>query len=906
MRFLRPLLILVALLSPAQAQQQTFSNYVNGLPASGTLTGPEFVYILQNGVSKKTTVSALRAAIPVPPTPPPPSFTPAWQDLRMGAGGLTSDIKGYADGTKLVRTDTYGGYLYKATGSCTGWGSAWTAPCWQQLVTATSMPASVVNVDTTLVNVGVIELVACPSNTSVLYMAFGGRLFVSIDQGAHWVRTTASTNQDPNGGPKYAGPFIACDPNNPDIVYFGTDTITVKSINGTAGASGGTSSATFSTIATVGTTGAIPSIIIFDPNSLVVGGVSQHLWIFTYGTGVYETTNGGTTWTLTAGTPTTFTHAIADKFSQLWVVNATSTVKMYLNGTGWTTAGAIGGAKTGYGIAADPNSASKAANKLIITNDDGGLAISVNNGGAFSDSDFPETRSYVATGAQPGWLGTASQAAGGGIYTTSYGITIDASSNVWQSGGISVWTVPNPAVDTALTFSANAVGLEQLVTNQVFAPPGISPVVAVWDRGVYQIKNPDVFPSVQYPNSTSINQIEGAWGIDWAASSVGFLTVAIASNISSDVAPAKSTDGGQTWNAWASNPSGFNYGSLIAASTPTNWLVFSSQDSLGGTLQFTTNGATSWSASTNPGCTGTISNNVNNNRQALAADRVTSGTFYVIDTNGNVCRSTNNGATFALQRAGPMDGSPYRDSMQSVPGQAGHLFFTPGPQPGAMHPSSTSHLWKTTNGGGNFAPIASATLLEPWKIGFGVAQPGGGGYPTLYVMAWLSGVQCICQSVDGGTTWTAINVPTSEKPWALNSLDDLDWISGDMNVFGRVYVGFHGSGAAYIDTADACPWVNFSNVKPTSALTGAAVTLQATASGLPQTTITSVGFYLDGALISGLVTRSGAGTTNSPYVYQQSFNASGATPGAHTLKVQATGNGCVSSGNSFTIPITTS
>lgn len=66
------LALIFALLSPSiVSAQQTYSSYVNSLPPSATLTGPEYVYILQNGVSKKTTVSALRAAIPVPPVTTP-------------------------------------------------------------------------------------------------------------------------------------------------------------------------------------------------------------------------------------------------------------------------------------------------------------------------------------------------------------------------------------------------------------------------------------------------------------------------------------------------------------------------------------------------------------------------------------------------------------------------------------------------------------------------------------------------------------------------------------------------------------------------------------------------------------------------------------------------------------------
>jgi hypothetical protein len=113
-----------------------------------------------------------------------------------------------------------------------------------------------------------------------------------------------------------------------------------------------------------------------------------------------------------------------------------------------------------------------------------------------------------------------------------------------------------------------------------------------------------------------------------------------------------------------------------------------------------------------------------------------------------------------------------------------------------------------------------------------------------------------------------------------------------MNVYGRVYVGYAGSGSTYIDTSDACPWVNFSNVNPNAALTGT-VTLTAQHSGLVP--VSSVQFSVDGSNIGAALT--GAGP------YSNSWNTADVAHGSHTLKVTATGTSC---SGSFSIPITTS
>jgi hypothetical protein len=124
-------------------------------------------------------------------------------------------------------------------------------------------------------------------------------------------------------------------------------------------------------------------------------------------------------------------------------------------------------------------------------------------------------------------------------------------------------------------------------------------------------------------------------------------------------------------------------------------------------------------------------------------------------------------------------------------------------------------------------------------------------------------------------------------------------MSGDANVYGRVYMGLGGNGYAYIDTQDACPWVNFINVKPTASLTGA-VTLTAQHSGLVP--VAGVTFYVDGVQIGS--TQAGQTT------YSISWNTGSVATGTHALKVLATGNNaaCTTSlaqGNSFSISVTT-
>jgi hypothetical protein len=829
------------------------------------------------------------------------SFTPAWQTLRLGAGGQITDIHiDPSDNTTLIRTDTYGGYLYVPSGSCSGWGTTYSGPCWQQLVTSNSIPSPDFTTMISPLNYAVAEIVACHSKTNVGYMIWNSKLYVTTNLknsgGPTWVATTLTGLQ--SGGSqtlKNFGPFIACDPNNPNVAYISKpSTGTIVTTNGTSGGS-----ATFTTVGTVGSA-ANGSVIAFDPSSTFSGGFTQRFMICTHGTGCYLTSDGGTaaggSFTLTTSTPTTYKHLIGDKFGQFWLTDGSTNVRRYLSS--WATQ-ALGG--KGDAVATDPASSSSAINHVVVAENGGQLIISSNNGGTWTGASPQNPGNAASTGSQPGWLNTANQSSGGVQFLNTLGIAFDTSSNIWNAAGIGVYTTSAPVTQTQTPWAANVIGIEEFVANQVVVPPGNSPLVSIWDRGFTLVKNPDAFPSVYWNNSTSLNPIMGGWSLDYASAggSTNFVTGWEISNTTGVTSPASSSDGGNTWTQWPTNPSSVNVGGNVAASTATNWVAIAGCNSancgfISGkpVLSYTTNGAASWSTSSIAGNPNFVSQV--GVRFPLAADRVTAGSFCAVDLSLNFYNSTNNGANFTLvATSSAVDGGGGNgaDTLVSVPGRTGHYFYTSGSASGA-HPVN-NHLWKSTNSCAAWTNV-NANLKEVMAVGFGAPLPGGGGYPSIYVYGWLSGVLGFYQSNDGGTTWAAINVPASQQVWYGNTLDFLNQLTGDPNVYGRFYAASRASGTKYIETADACPWVNFSDINPKDNVSGT-ITLTATHSGLVP--VTDVQFSVDGTNIGSAQT--GAGP------YSVSWNTGGVANGAHTLKVQAAGNGCTTTSNSFSIPVTT-
>jgi len=851
---------------------------------------------------------------PVPVT----SFTSAWQSLQVGAGGLLNNIwVATSDGTMLTSTNTAGAYLYRTTGNCAGadttggFGTSYAAPCWEQLFTQTSAPQSLTQV--TQINFGVVEIDGCNNNTNTAYAFTQGNLYVTTNllgsaASRRWTQTALATtiggNQAFNAG---TGRTIGCDPANPNIVYAANNAALNVSANG---------GASFATVSGVGTFGTLPSLIAFDPTSTTQScsqfsgspTCTKHLWVFTDGTGVYESYNGGSSFTLTSSGPTTGQATGCgsggacfsmreDKFGQLWAVIGDTKIYKYVpNGTAgggtWSNvAVSTTHSSTSY-FALDPTASTAGSMRIAASSYDGSFALSTNGGGAFTaSSDNPQGSS-----GSPAWFANANQDQGF-LPQPDYNIqdmTFDTSGNLRIAAGIGVWKIASASVSVTASWQADSVGIEQLVNNHVDTPPGSSPVVVSWDRAVFLVQNPDTFPAHYFPdigfNPSTTQSVQAGWALDWPSLNPLALTVTAGTQ---NTVNASSTDGGNTWSLWATNTPTGNLGGNIAASTSTNWVITPAQGT--STIYNTVTGAASaWGTTTASGVGNTAA--TLGSGFSHAADRITANTFCLYDSNGAIYSSTNSGATYTkVVNAGVTNTGFYNHALKSVPGWAATFYLTGGNQGGGSTSYQMYKITKTTNEC-DTTTLVNANFTNIFGMGYGAPKPGGNGFPTIYWWGWNNSVLGTYEIDNGGTTASLINVPSSQQTWPNNVPDFVKDVSGDINVYGRVYVGYAGTGVTYIDKADACPWVNFSNVTPNESFTGT-VNLQATASGKPQVTITGVSFFLDGVLIGTQTTPSGgAGTTISPYVYTQSWTTSGS--GNHLLTVATAGNGCTV--NSFT------
>jgi hypothetical protein len=213
------------------------------------------------------------------------STTPyTFQNFSIGGGGFVTGIfyDPHNQNVMYARTDVGG--LFKSVND----GGKWT-----QLLNWVGAPS------------GVLSFAMDPENSNNLYADCGlyqgtdGEVLYSTNAGATWNTTPLSFWVGGNTNGRGAGERIAVDPYDSNIVLLGSnDSGLWESTN--AGHS-------FSQVASFSTSASI-NLVLFDPNGGTAGDPTQEIFVgensTASGTNLYETTNGGSSWTEVTGTGT--------------------------------------------------------------------------------------------------------------------------------------------------------------------------------------------------------------------------------------------------------------------------------------------------------------------------------------------------------------------------------------------------------------------------------------------------------------------------------------------------------------------------------------------------------------------------------------------------------------------------
>jgi photosystem II stability/assembly factor-like uncharacterized protein len=178
-------------------------------------------------------------------------------------------------------------------------------------------------------------------------------------------------------------------------------------------------------------------------------------------------------------------------------------------------------------------------------------------------------------------------------------------------------------------------------------------------------------------------------------------------------------------------------------------------------------------------------------RKTLAADWVRSGVFYLVHSGETanaaltgLWRTRDGGAHWEHAFKGEIaPQSQYAAKLRAVPGHEGHLFFTSGVAEG-----TDTWLRRSRDGGASWSIVPGVDHVD--DVGFGKSAPNS-PHPTIFISGRVLGHYGIWRSTDDAVTWKRIGT------FPVGSLDQVTVVGADPDRFGRVYLGYKGSGWIY-------------------------------------------------------------------------------------------------------------
>jgi photosystem II stability/assembly factor-like uncharacterized protein len=574
----------------------------------------------------------------------------------------------------------------------------------------------------------------------------------------------------------YSGERLQVDPNVTSTLYFGSQANGLwKSVN---------SGQTWSQI--TGLTATNLAFVCIDPTSGHAGSASQRLIVGTVTTAsnLLMTTDGGTTWSVIAGQPSSYYPMRFALASNLFYVTYSSTDGQNPNGatsgtvnkynltTGqWANISPTTGSFGFGGICVDRENTNKLVCGTVDRYSQGEEIYRSSNGGAswtgillegtINGAEAP----YVETNFVHNW-------------PTYVEINPFNSNEAWFNTGYGLFVTEDLTDADAgkkVTWTFMDKGLEETVVLALASPPtGPWVYSALADVGGFRYDSLDTSPAAGdygpfFPTGSSIDFAELAPNIMvWTHTQNYYIG-------DSGTLGSYSRNGGVTWTRFTTEPAGTQDSGVAAIAadgsrivwTPAGEGPYYSASTNAGTF-YSTNFGTNWTAST--GIPGDLN---------PVADRVNPLKFYAYDAiHGIVYVSTNGGVSFKAGATGLLTLPNYdlgSASIKAVFGREGDLWLTVGT---GTYPE-TGGFYHSTDSGSTFHAITGVT--ESHNVSFGKAATGQ-SYPAVFLVGTVNGVYGFFESDNEGVTWTRIN-DDQHQYGIIYSL------AGDPKFYGRVYVG---------------------------------------------------------------------------------------------------------------------
>lgn len=684
-----------------------------------------------------------------------------WDSLAIGGGGFVSAVipSKTEQGVIYARTDVGGAYRWDKTNS------RWV-----------SMLDWVSEDQTGLL--GVESIAIDPKDAAKVYLFAGisyfnngnSAILRSTDYGKTFtlINVSSQFKAHGNGMGRQNGERLQVDPGSSNVLYVGTR------FNGlfksTDSGSTWTRLSGLNITTTPNENGI--SFVALDPLS-VSGGTAQRMIVGvsrfgSLGANLYRSNDGGATFTAIPGAPSAYMPQRAvhagdgnvyitygngagphGHWAQPEPMDAGQIWKYNVSSGAWTNVTPSGYTRAFGGISVDPNNPQRllatTMNTYMQQGDAWGDRIFISTNGGSSWTDVIQ-RGFARDAQGITWINGHAIHWAGSIEFDPFD-----SNAAWVTSGNGIFKTSNINATTT-TWAFNVRGLEETVPLNIVSVPNGPLLTVIGDYDGFRHTDPTQYAPIHNPRmGTTTGLAVASQATNMVARAGGGDTPAIYT----------STDTGVTWTK-AASMNGKN--GQLAFSANGGVLLHSPQDS--STSYRSTNLGSSWT---------TVSGlNVSNARPV--ADSVNSNKFYAYN-NGTMMVSTNGGLSFAAAGSLAAGGS---NVIRVAPGIEGHIWV-------ALYGGG---LARSTNSGTSFSTISGVSYAG--AVGFGKAATGA-TYPTVYIWGTVNGVRGVYRSTNAGGSWVRINNDAQEFGGPANG----QFVIGDMNTYGLVYMSTAGRGVAY-------------------------------------------------------------------------------------------------------------
>jgi len=680
-----------------------------------------------------------------------------WSNVTIGGGGFVSGIITSKTEQNLLyaRTDVGGAYRWNEANST-----------WIPLLDWAS--------ENELGYMGVESIATDPKEPNKVYMLVGTSYFNngktailrSTDYGATFAITdvTSQFKAHGNGMGRQTGEKLIVDPNSNAILFCGTRANGLfQSIN--SGVSWNRLSG-LSVTTTANENGI--SFVVLDPSTGSVGTPTQTIiaGVSQTGTSLYRSDDGGTTFTAISGAPSTLMphRAVLASDRNLYITYANAAGPWDITGAGqiwkynlqtnvWTNVTPASFAGAFGGISVDPNN----ANRLV--------ASSINTY-QLQDNSYGD-RIFLSTNGGAAWTDVVAR-----------GFDLDPNGVSWVDGQAIHWA-GSIEFDPFNTKKAWVIS-----GNGIFKTEDIDATTNVWKfnvKGLEETVPLDIVSISNGPLVSVIGDYDGFRHTDVTqyapihtprmGSTSGIAFAAKDPNVMLRVGDKMyySLDMGITWTL------------ITAKGTKGNVAIAAD----GSAFLHCADGDTRTYKTVDKGTTWTQVTGLAIASSRPVADPVNQNKFYAYNpANGSVVVSNDKGTSFTAAAAAGSGGSKV---IRTAPDREGDIWI----------PLLGGGLTRSVNSGQAFTKLNGVTYCG--AVGFG-KEATGKTYPTVYIWGTVNSVLGIYRSTDEGATWIRVNDDAHEYGGPANG----QFVIGDRNVYGRVYMSTAGRGIVYGESDQTC------------------------------------------------------------------------------------------------------